>query len=54
LSNNDSLIKGICNLRKIKNDESNSFETVTRIVDEVIKASEKPLETVDRAYTDPI
>ena len=41
---NESLIKGVCNIRNIKYEEQNQYEIVTRIIEEVIKAAEKPLD----------
>jgi hypothetical protein len=40
----DTLIKGVCNSRKIKYDEHNQFDTVTRIIEELVKAADRPLE----------
>ena len=36
---NESLTKGICNFKNIKIDDH--YDTVTKIIDELIKASEK-------------
>jgi len=48
------LIKGICNIKNIKYDENFQYDTVTQIIDELIKASERPLDTEEKAYRDPI
>jgi len=37
------LIKGICNIKNIKYDENFQFDTVTSIIEQLIKASENPL-----------
>ena len=34
---NESIIKGICNIKKIRYDDH--YDTVTRIIDEIIKAA---------------
>jgi len=39
----NELIKGICNIKNIKYDENFQFDTVTTIIEQLIKASEKPL-----------
>lgn len=54
LSNNESLVKGICSVRRIRYDESNPYENVSRIIEEVIKASERPLEPPESTYSEPI
>lgn len=41
---NEVLIKGICNIKNIKYDANNQFETATIIINELIKAAQKPLE----------
>lgn len=54
LSNNESLIKGLCSLKSIRYEETNSYDTVTKIIDEIIRASEQPVESADTAYVEPI
>jgi len=49
---NESLIKGICKIRKIKYDDQ--YDTVSRIIEEIVRAAEKPIDTEDKAYRDPI
>lgn len=46
------LIKGICKVKNIRFDDQ--YDTVTRIIEELIKAADKPLEPEDKAYCDPI
>jgi len=33
LSNNESLIKGICSLKSIRYEEANPYDTVTNLID---------------------
>ena len=50
----NELIKGICNIKNIKYDQNFQFDTVTTIIEQLIKASEKPLQPENKAYKDPI
>lgn len=48
------MVKGLCTLKKIRYDENNQFETVSRIIEEVIKASERVPDSPESTYTEPI
>jgi hypothetical protein len=49
---NESLIKGICKIKKIRYDDQ--YDTVSRIIEEIVKTAEKSVDTEDKAYKDPI